>query len=707
MTTVENVLLAFQGADQGAGSLISSLGTNMLGLGRNVNDVGNRFKKMGVDVKGAMMMASGAAIGTGYVYFLQQAAQAAAAGEQNWTRFAVSMGATSMQTTAFREQYGALVTEVHNSTGRMKGDIVNTFADLAKAGVRSNEVLKESVEAMSGVAMLTGKTLDEVEKSWVKILERPTMMTKSLLSAGINVNAFNQVLKTHNLTIEEWGRLTVEQRANLLNEAAALMGASEANAAYKQTAEGMWNLLNQQWKTFMTDIGYAILPLLVELGNTFLPILTGMVQGFTRLDPHLKMFLLLLPLMFAGVMTLGGAFLLMKTTLGGAGGLITLFADVVKYLMAITTESASAAAGIETVNAASAFGGVVNRGGLGQNARGSGAISGLSKLELLGAASIAIAGAATIYLLGTALQKGQERYAQAPQPVTSEGIAVKRIIDSLPGKLASDYLIGTPFKYAQLGVEAKPGDPLGALVSGLGMFGSDFASALGLTGGTAYAAKPGEDKQGGFWGAKGPFSYKEWLPEGEKAIQDGTKRIIDDFKNLPNRAKSALSGMEKGIGTPINSALDSAKNIVGGGVNWITTSFWGGVNTVTSAFWSLPGQVGGAMQSMYNTIVGWTNSAIGMLRSLYCIIFGCSPGLIPAFRALAREAPVHTATAIAGVKELQGEIKAVPDISIKDTGNSSTGRATHYHSGDIYIDARDKSNDEIKRILIDIFENPN
>jgi hypothetical protein len=68
---------------------------------------------------------------------------------------------------------------------------------------------------------------------------------------------------------------------------------------------------------------------------------------------------------------------------------------------------------------------------------------------------------------------------------------------------------------------------------------------------------------------------------------------------------------------------------------------------------------------------------------------------------------VHTATAIAGVKELQGEIKAVPDISIKDTGNSSTGRATHYHSGDIYIDARDKSNDEIKRILIDIFENPN
>lgn len=233
MTTVENVLLAFQGADQGAGSLISSLGTNMLGLGRNVDDVGNRFKKMGVDVKGAMMMASGAAIGAGYVYFLQQAAQAAAAGEQNWTRFAVSMGATGMQTTAFREQYGALVTEVHNSTGRMKGDIVNTFADLAKAGVRSNEVLKGSVEAMSGVAMLTGKTLDEVEKSWVKILERPTMMTKSLLSAGINVNAFNQVLKTHNLTIEEWGRLTVEQRANLLNEAAALMGASEANAAYK------------------------------------------------------------------------------------------------------------------------------------------------------------------------------------------------------------------------------------------------------------------------------------------------------------------------------------------------------------------------------------------------------------------------------------------------------------------------------------------
>lgn len=707
MTTVENVLLAFQGADQGAGSLLSSLGTQMLGLGNSLDSATARFKNMGLEAKGALMMAGGAALGTGYLYFLNQAAQAAASSEQNWGKFTVALGYTGMEIANVRKEYASMVSSIQANTGRMKGDIINALGDLARVGVRDKTIMQQSAESIAALSYLTQSDFGTIEQAYVKLIGKSSIMEKTLMSVGIRANVFNEVLKQNGLTMKDWGRLTEEQRANLLNQAVAMQNGAAANEAYKMSYEGLMNLIDQTWKSFVTDVGNAILPALKIIASELIPILQSLLGIFTGLPDPLKVFILMLPLATAAVMTLGGAFILMKATFGGATGIISLMADVVKYLGLITTESASAAAGIETVNAASAYGGVVNRAGLGQNAQGSGAISGLSKLELLGAASIAIAGAATIYLLGTALQKGQERYAQAPQPVTSEGIAVKSIIDNLPGKLASDYLIGTPFKYAQLGVEANPGDPLGAVVSGLGMFGSDIASALGLTGGTAYAANSGEDKQGGFWGAKGLFSYKEWLPEGEKAIQDGTKRIIDDFKNLPNNAKKALSNFGNAIGTPINSALDSAKNIVGGGVNWITTSFWGGVNTVTSAFWSLPGQVGGAMQSMYNTIVGWTNSAIGMLRSLYCIIFGCSPGLIPAFRALAREAPVHTATAIAGVKELQGEIKAVPDISIKDTGNSNTGGATHYHNGDIYIDARDKSNDEIKRILINIFENPN
>jgi len=327
--------------------------------------------------------------------------------------------------------------------------------------------------------------------------------------------------------------------------------------------------------------------------------------------------------------------------------------------------------------------------------------------------------AAAVYITGTVINAAaseiHSKYETTPA-TTREGTAIRSILDNtLFGKIFTQ---GTPMRMgmeaAYLGLEEHPGDPWGAFTSGLGHIaggvGTGISSLFG--GGVAHAAKPGQEgqKQDSFWGQKGPFSYKEWLPQGEKAIQDGIKRIVDDFKNLPNKAKSALAGMAKGIGTPIGNAIDNAESIVGGGVNWITTSFWGGVNSVIGAFWSLPGQVGGAMQSMYNTIVGWTNSAIGMLRSLYCIIFGCSPGLIPAFRALAREAPVHTATAIGAVKELQGEIRAVPDVSvqgnIQDT-NTSTGTVVHHHNETITIDASQLTHEEIKTMLTEIFEAAN
>ncbi len=709
MTTVENVLLAFQGADQGAGSLIGSLGTQMLGLGNSVDSASARFKKMGLEAKGAMMMAGGAALGTGYLYFLQQAAQAAASSEQNWGKFTVALGYTGMEIAAVKSAYGDMVTSIQQNTGRMKGDIINALGDLARVGIRDKAIMQQSAESIAALTYLTQSDYGTIEQAYVKLIGKSSIMEKTLMSVGIRANVFNEVLKQNNLTMKDWGRLTEEQRANLLNQAVAMQNGAAANEAYKMSYEGMMNLIDQTWKSFVTDVGNAILPTLKVIASELIPILQFLLGVFTGLPQPLKVFILMLPLATAAVMTLGGAFILMKATFGGAGGIISLMADLVKYLGLVTTESASAAAGIESVNAASAYGGVVNKGGLGQKA-GTGVLSGVSTLQLLGAVALA---AAAVYITGSVINAAaneiHSKYETTPA-TTQEGTAIRSILDNtLFGKIFTQ---GTPTRMgmesAYLGLEEYPGNLGAALQSGLGhLFGglgkgtTDF-----FGGGVAHAAGPGQEgqKQDGFWGSKGPLSYKEWLPQSEKAIQDGTKRIIDDFKNLPNKAKNALSGMGKGIGTPINSAIDGAKSIVGSGVNWITSTFWGGVNSVVGAFWSLPGQVGSAMQNMYNTIAGWTNSAISMLRSLYCIIFGCSPGLIPAFRALAREAPVHTATAIAGVKELQGEIRAVPDVNIKGTGSNASNGAVHNHTGDIYIDARDKSKAEIKDIMTEIFE---
>jgi len=156
MTTVENVLLAFQGADQGAGSLISSLGTQMLGMGKSVDSVGARFKQMGLDVKGAMMMAGGAALGTGYLYFLQQAAQSAASSEQNWGKFTVALGYTGMEIANVRKEYGDMVNSIQANTGRMKGDIINALGDLARVGVRDKTIMQQSAESIAALAYLSG-----------------------------------------------------------------------------------------------------------------------------------------------------------------------------------------------------------------------------------------------------------------------------------------------------------------------------------------------------------------------------------------------------------------------------------------------------------------------------------------------------------------------------------------------------------------------
>jgi hypothetical protein len=148
-------------------------------------------------------------------------------------------------------------------------------------------------------------------------------------------------------------------------------------------------------------------------------------------------------------------------------------------------------------------------------------------------------------------------------------------------------------------------------------------------------------------------------------VSSGITAVVGFFMSLPGRAASAVGGLLGAIGGRISGALSYAQSIVSGGVN-----------AIINAFWTLPGRVSAALSSMYNTVVSWINSTLGPLKSLYCMIAGCSPGIIPAFKSMAQEVPKQIGSTMPHIEKFANSLNKIPSnvkIDAAGSGNSTTG----------------------------------
>ncbi len=149
-----------------------------------------------------------------------------------------------------------------------------------------------------------------------------------------------------------------------------------------------------------------------------------------------------------------------------------------------------------------------------------------------------------------------------------------------------------------------------------------------------------------------------------KYVTNGINQIVGFFKSLPKSAASAIGGLTGAIGGRISGALSSAKSIASKGISM-----------VVNAFWTLPGRISGALSSMYNTVVTWINNTLGPLKKLYCMVAGCSPGIIPAFKSMAQEVPKQIGSTMPHIEKFANSLNKVPSNVKIDavSGNSTTG----------------------------------
>lgn len=274
-------------------------------MDKDIDGAFNTLKKNATMV-GASMMAAGAAIAAAYAIVLAQSVKIAAASEQNWNRLTAALGGNIFQVQQVKAEYSGLVDNVVKNTGRLRGDVITTIGDLTKVGITNKKVLEDSATSIAGIAALNLKDVKTVEESYTSLINKPKLRAQSINSLGLSYEKFSQVLKRNHKTEADWATMTVSQRANILNQTAAMSGAIDANALYKTSYEGMVNDLTNAYNRFMVTIGEQVLPVLKDLWTDIEPAVTGFVDWFKSLDDGQKKIVVLTPLIASLAFTIGG-----------------------------------------------------------------------------------------------------------------------------------------------------------------------------------------------------------------------------------------------------------------------------------------------------------------------------------------------------------------------------------------------------------------
>lgn len=250
--------------------------------------------------------------------------------------------------------------------------------------------------------------------------------------------------------------------------------------------------------------------------------------------------------------------------------------------------------------------------------------------------------------------------------------------------------------------------PLGLLMD------AGFAAQGAYDGWNSTQGTKGDKAKGAVGGAVESFTMglipKDSVVKGinwvDKEFKTLKPKVSKDLKAIPTTAKKDLAKLGGIISAPFIQGFNSAKSTVFGGVNYVKTTVGGGISWLTTSFWKLPGEIGDALKAMVDKIEDWTKQGIGWLKKLYCMVVGCSPGVIPAFKRMSDEVPGYLRKTTPHIKSFSKLINA-PDLKV---GNGSGGVGSngnveyhqHYHTNTFDMSHIDKH--ELASALIEIYE---
>jgi hypothetical protein len=629
--------------------------------------------------------------------FAGQCISAAESVQTSMQNMGASMG---MSATQAIQNTGALENMVQGwsqQTGQSGTALAQAVPTLEMVpGMQGNQqLLNQSILMASGLAVETQSDPQSMAQQMLKLVSTGNTAPSSTQLAKIGINTQELDASTQLLGLgNSFASLNPAQKMEALNEALKdNSNIMKVNASEADSAQGRMNIFNEQLQTLEGEIGQALIPALSWFMTTILqplaedlqnPVFADFVAGILVLGGALG--LIMGPLIMVGLSfkALGdtmsglrsfvngvqGAFNSLKTAITGAGDSAATTAGEEDTLA--TSEQAAGGAAVTEAGEEDTLAG--SEGAAGGAGAGAGAAEGAGAGGLVGLLA-GIGG-------GSALVGGG---------VIAAGAIAAGMVGSLGYNLAQGQGYGSIYSSES---------QLGGLIPGNKNTRDTYQQANDQTNIQAEGIQKGIADFLGL--GKG---MKTGAEQGEAATKNLRTSLQGLWKDLGNVQQSAvhfeqiLGNAFKQAGAAVGNAMKGIENWVGSGINWMISTVQGGVNTVVGAFNNLGSSVGSAMQNMYNTIVSWTNNAIGMLKKLYCQIFGCSPGLIPAFQKLAEVVPQTLGSTLPSIKEFSGALGGIPNMG---TGNAGIGAGSvhnHYHSEQIQIDASQMSQNELKVLI--------
>lgn len=288
-------------AMQEASAHAGNFGQGLDKAGGKTDALIGKIKKMG-----PAMAAAGAAGLAAIGLFYYQAIQAAATAEERWGRFTVTLGKTGLQIGEVQKEWQPLVDSMKSNTGRGQGLILDTMGGLSLAGIQNKAVMQGAVENITGMAYLKQTDPSAIAGAYERIVKSGQASRRTLNAVGVGYDTLDNVMKKHGLTIKDYQNLSEEQRASMLSEAMATKHTAEANQAYKESYAGLMDQLNQIAQGAFVAIGKELLPVIKDVMAIGIPLLKAALQWFRDLPGPLKTAVVLLPVILATLLLIGG-----------------------------------------------------------------------------------------------------------------------------------------------------------------------------------------------------------------------------------------------------------------------------------------------------------------------------------------------------------------------------------------------------------------
>lgn len=215
--------------------------------------------KVDADVSDFEALSSGLA-GVGMSKFGIEAIETAGSISDSWNRLELTFGSVT-------SEMKKSISETATSTGRSGALTRGFFNQMGIAGIKNENIISQSMEAISGKAYQTGNDFSTLSTQVQKMVLTGKILKKSLASMGVSMGDLASAMgTTEDEATDMFESLSSEERLKVF--AKAMGDGTKANEMYKNSFEGIKTKAKAEFDGLVGAIGTPLLSIVIPILTT-------------------------------------------------------------------------------------------------------------------------------------------------------------------------------------------------------------------------------------------------------------------------------------------------------------------------------------------------------------------------------------------------------------------------------------------------------